>query len=85
MRVIAEEQELRRELPVVVGNVGRICDLVHVGIVSHVGQAFLPDPVGQECPTYFVSRNHCTKSQMRPRQNDSRGTSQFRWDKLELV
>ena len=27
---------------------GRICDLVHFGIGSHVGQAFLPDPVGQE-------------------------------------
>jgi energy-coupling factor transporter ATP-binding protein EcfA2 len=33
---------------------------------SQVGQAFLPDPVGQECPTYLGALLPYTKSQMRP-------------------
>jgi len=31
----------------------RISDCAHSVIGSHVGQAFLPDRIGQECPTYF--------------------------------
>ena len=48
------------------GGRGRISVLVHCGIGSHVGQAFLPDPVGQECPTYWASDHRCTKTEMRP-------------------
>jgi hypothetical protein len=35
---------------------------------TQVGQAFVPDPVGQECPTYLSGGHIFTESHVRPRE-----------------
>jgi hypothetical protein len=43
---------------------GRISVSVNVATGAPVGQAFLPDSGGQECPTHLDSRDLCTQTQI---------------------